>query len=121
MNNHDLGPENQAVKRWAEQGRIEPAATGNQMPFQQHKVNPFTNHKGSTSSEMTNPVLHAHIPHQNGHSDGDRQYAQSQQQYGMPVTTSTTGQAHSPPKPMTSSDQGQISSGGSHPVRYMWY
>lgn len=120
-NIHDPGPENQAVKKWAERERMQTATIGHQMPFEQHQMNPFTNHNSNSGFRMMNPDLHAHLPYQNGHSESDNQYTQSQQQYEMPVTTSKIYQAHVLPKPTTNGDQEQGSSSGLHPVRYMWY
>lgn len=120
-NINDLGPENQAVKRWAERERMETAATGHQIPFQENQMNPFTNYNSGSSIGITNPVLHAHITYQNGHGQRDTQYEQSQQQYGRPAATPTINQVHSLPNQTTNNDQMQGPSGGSYPVRYMWY
>jgi hypothetical protein len=119
-NNHDLGPENQAVKKWAERERMEPTPIDHQMPFQQLQMNPFTNHNGSSRTGVTNPILHAHGPYQNGHTNGEMQNVQSQQQYGIPATTSTIGPPVVLHKPTTNGDQAQGSSASSHPVRFLW-
>jgi len=118
-NNHDLGPENQAVKRWAERERIKPPTLPLQLPFLHSQGNrQFANQNNIRSNVMTIPVPPPPVATENGHT----QYEHARQQYVLPTTLATTEQSHGGLYiPTSNGNQRQGSSGGSHPVRYMWY
>lgn len=112
--NHDLGPENQAVKRWAQRERIELPTLPLQLPFlHSEEEGRFANQNTIARNETTIPVLPASMPTENRHIESD-----AQQQDVLPATSTTIEQSHGglyiPP---SNGSQGQGSSGGSHPVR----
>jgi hypothetical protein len=122
-NNHDLGPENQAVMRWAQRERIEPPTLPLHSSFQnlQHEGH-FANQNDVAAKATTNLVLPAPMPTENGHREPDPQCEHAQQQYVPPARSTTTEQNHPGLYlPASNGNQDQGSSGGSHPVQYMWY
>ena len=122
-NNDDLGPENQAVKRWAQRERIEPPT----LPLQCHSSIRRTT--GGLRIRILLPAMQRRIPvppapmpTENGHTERDTQYDHARQQYVLPATPTTIEQSHGDLYvPPSNGNKGQGSSGGSPPVRYMWY
>jgi hypothetical protein len=122
-NNHDLGPENQALKRWAQRERIEPPTLPLQRPFlHSQDERRFANRNTISGNATTIPVPLALLPTENGHTERGTQYDHARQQCVLPATSTTIEQSHGGLYvPTFNGKQGQGSSGGSRPVRYMWY
>jgi hypothetical protein len=122
-NNHDLGPENQAAKKWARRERIEPPTLPLQLPFQHsQEEGRFANQNTIANNATTTRVLPAPVLTENGHTQYDTQYEHAQQQHVLPATSTTIEQNNGGLYlPNSNGNQGQGSSEGSHPVRYMWY
>jgi hypothetical protein len=122
-NNHDLGPENQAAMMWAQRERIEPPTLPLHPPLQHlPQEGRFANQNTIAAKATTNPVVPASMQTENGHREPDPQHEYAPQHYVLPATSTTVEQSHGTLHfPVSSDDQGQGSSSGSHPVRYMWY
>ncbi len=118
-NNHDLGPENQAVMRWAQRERIEPPTLPLHSPFQNsQQPHGRVENKNAVGSNSTIP---APMPTESVHRERDTQYGHTQQ-YLHPATSTRIENSHLNTNLPASNDyEGQGSSGGSYPARYMWY
>jgi hypothetical protein len=122
-NNHDPGPENQAVIRWAQRERIEPPALPLHSHFQnsQHERR-FANQTTSAAKSTINPTIPTTMPGGSGQRAYDPQYEHAQRQCALPNPSITTEQSHPDfHLPASNDNQRQGSSGSSHSVRYMWY
>jgi hypothetical protein len=122
-NNHDLGPENQAVMKWAQRQKIEPPTLPLHLPFQLSKQKRrFANKKTVHSNSTTIPLPPAAMSTEDGHVDHTTQYEPAQHQdVPLEMTTRVEQNQLDLYLPTSSNEQHQGSGGGSNSVRYMWY